>query len=167
MTAPKDRRRLFPRGELRVKSQRGNLITIRPASASDAPRVAALSEQLGYPASPREVRDRLTRIAGDEDSAAYVAESSEAGVVGWVHIYRRDLIELETDAEIGGLIVDEGSRREGIGRLLIEQAERWASERGCRAVSVRSNVVREGAHSFYPSAGYRMVKTQTTFRKDL
>ena len=150
-----------------MKSKQGNPITIRPARAGDALRVAALSEQLGYPASPEEVRDRLTRIAGDEDSAAYVAESSEAGVVGWVHIYKRDLIEVETDAEIGGLVVDESCRREGIGRLLIEQAERWAAERGCRAVSVRSNVVREGAHSFYPNVGYRMVKTQTTFRKDL
>jgi GNAT superfamily N-acetyltransferase len=150
-----------------VKSQRANLITIRPASAGDALRVAALCYQLGYAATPREVQDRLTRIADDEHCAAYVAESSEAGVIGWVHVYKRELIEIEMDAEIGGLIVDEGYRREGVGRLLMERVERWAAERGCRAVSARSNVVREDAHSFYPSVGFRMVKTQTAFRKDL
>ena len=43
----------------------------------------------------------------------------------------------------------------------------WAREMGCRAVSLRSNVVRDGAHAFYEKAGYRRIKTQHVFQKEL
>ncbi len=49
----------------------------------------------------------------------------------------------------------------------MEQAERWAKEKGCQAVYVRSNVVREGAHAFYERIGYVNIKLSKVFRKAL
>jgi hypothetical protein len=46
-------------------------------------------------------------------------------------------------------------------------AERWARERGCAQVRVRSRVSREGAHQFYVRLGYAKEKTQYTFRAPL
>ena len=140
---------------------------IRKARETDCPAIASLTEQLGYPSSSEATCERLKHILVSERDTVFLAHLPDKWVIGWIHAYLTTILETDPYAEIGGLIVDESCRREGIGRLLIEQAERWAAERGCRAVSVRSNVVREGAHSFYPNVGYRMVKTQTTFRKDL
>jgi GNAT superfamily N-acetyltransferase len=49
----------------------------------------------------------------------------------------------------------------------LKQAEQWAGERGCCAVSVHSNVIRKDAHRFYERLGYRVVKTQLALRRDL
>ena len=73
----------------------------------------------------------------------------------------------DSQAEIGGLVVDEGLRGRGVGRMLMRQAEVWALAQGCRAIRLRSNIVREGAHSFYERLGYSRLKTQTVFRKPL
>jgi GNAT superfamily N-acetyltransferase len=56
--------------------------------------------------------------------------------------------------------VDEQIRSRGVGRLLLEAADRWARSKGCNAISVRSNVIRERAHQFYARNGFEHVKTQ-------
>jgi GNAT superfamily N-acetyltransferase len=73
----------------------------------------------------------------------------------------------DPQTEIGGLVVDESYRRRGVGRLLMEQAERWAREKGCGAICLRSNVVRKDAHAFYERIGYSNVKTSRVFHKIL
>ena len=45
--------------------------------------------------------------------------------------------------EVSGLVVDEKRRSQGIGEKLLERAEQWAREKGCRAVGLRCNVIRE------------------------
>jgi GNAT superfamily N-acetyltransferase len=50
---------------------------------------------------------------------------------------------------------------------LLGRAERWAREKGCRAIGLRSNVIRDRAHVFYERHGYKHTKTQKSFRKDL
>jgi GNAT superfamily N-acetyltransferase len=70
-------------------------------------------------------------------------------------------------AEIGGLVVGESHRGQGVGQLLMQQAEEWARARGCRAVYLRTNVIRTDAHRFYERLGYTRIKTQHAFRKNL
>lgn len=141
--------------------------TVRLATAEHTERIASLCAQLGYPASPGQIERRITRILQDRSHAVYVAERPNRSVVGWVHVCARDSLVADGQAEIEHLVVDEEYRRHGIGQLLVEQAERWACEKGCQAICVRSNVVREGAHSFYEKIGYAAVKTQRAFRKAL
>jgi GNAT superfamily N-acetyltransferase len=125
-----------------------------------------LCQQLGYPASQEEVQRRLNQIQQDDQHTVCGAELS-GHVVGWVHVYVCQLLVADPQAEIGGLVVDEGHRRRGVGRLLMQQAEQWAREKGCWAVYLRSNVVREGAHAFYEGIGYSSAKTSMAFRKAL
>ncbi len=142
-------------------------LTIRRACTGDCARVADLSLQLGYPATPEEVRGRLALILGDGRHAFYMAERADGEILGFVHVYVTSLVVVERQAEIGGLVVDETHRGRSVGRLLMEEAERWARANGCKAVVVRSNVVREGAHAFYRGLGYAPMKTQLVFRKAL
>jgi GNAT superfamily N-acetyltransferase len=144
-----------------------NQSTIRLVCAEDAERISILCQQLGYPVSQEEVRRRLNQIQQDEQHAVYVAELPDGRVVGWVHVHFCQLLVADPQAEIGGLVVDEGHRRCGIGRLLMQQAEQWAREKGCWAVYLRSNVVRKDAHAFYEEIDYSNVKTSMAFRKAL
>ena len=142
-------------------------ITIRSATPDDAAALAALSGELGYPSSPQMLQDRLAYLGRLNDHAVYVAEVSEVGVIGWVHVYTSPLLERDLQAEIGGLVVSAAHRRYGAGRRLMERAEQWALAQKCEAVCLRSNLIREGAHAFYRQIGYQVVKTSLTFRKFL
>jgi GNAT superfamily N-acetyltransferase len=133
----------------------------------DVDRLAVLCEQLGYPSTPAQVHQRLGQVLQDEDQAVFVAEGVAGQVVGWVQVFGRQLLVVDRHAELGGLVVDEGHRGRGVGPQLMEQAEDWARARGCEALYVRSNVVREGAHRFYEGIGYAQIKTSRVFLKDL
>ncbi len=80
---------------------------------------------------------------------------------------RSHLIESDSRAEINALVVEEGHRSRGTGRILMQHAEQWARARGCSAVVLRSNVIRARAHAFYEKLGYQTLKTQKYFRKNL
>ena len=143
----------------------GNL-KIRRARLSDAARLAELSGQLGYPAAAREIAQRMKRIRPAELHAVFVAESRQL-VIGWLHASVTPLLEVPLRAEVNGLVVDEKQRSAGAGAQLLDAAERWARSRGCKSMSVRSNVIRERAHGFYERQGYEQYKTQKAFRKIL
>jgi GNAT superfamily N-acetyltransferase len=146
------------KGERRVVIRRGKL--------ADAERVAELSGQLGYPATKKEIAERLKRLTPASQHAVFVAEMA-GNVIGWVHVTATRLIEVEQRAEVNGLVVDETARSHGAGRLLLEEAEKWAKRAGCKSMSVRSNVKRVRAHEFYEKNGYEHYKTQKAFRKCL
>ncbi len=142
-------------------------LTVRVATPADAPQIARLSGQLGYPATPKEVAQRLAHLEGDSQHVVYVAEIAPGQVVAWIHVEECHLIESDARAEINGLVVEEGHRSRGMGRILMQYAEQWARARGCRAVVLRSNVIRTRAHVFYEKLGYHTLKTQKYFRKNL
>jgi GNAT superfamily N-acetyltransferase len=142
--------------------------TVRLAGAADIEPLAKLCQYLGYPASPAEVQQRLSQIQSDEQHAVYVAEiPNEYQVVGWVHVYTRQLMLTNLQAEIGGIVVDQRHRHIGIGRFLMQHAEMWALEKGCEAITLRSNILRKDAHIFYERVGYRNIKTLLAFYKVL
>lgn len=143
--------------------------SVRPARLDDAEALARLSVQLGYPSSRQQVERRLTSLLGQPGDAVFVAETTGpgSGVVAWIHGSVRSLVESDPTVEIGGLVVEEGYQGRGAGRVLLEHVERWARNAGCATVTVRSNVVREGAHVFYQRLGYNAVKTQRVFRKNV
>ena len=142
-------------------------VQVRSAVAADAERIAILAGQLGYPSTVETVLRQLPRIQSSPEHAVFVAEAPDGLVIGWLHVHAHHFVANDPRAEIGGLVVDENSRNAGVGRLLMEQAEQWARDKGYREVVLRSNVIRERAHKFYESLGYSVTKTQKHFRKAL
>ncbi len=142
-------------------------VRIRRARLADAKRVAELSGQLGYPATEKQMKGRLSEVIKDKQAACIVAESREGGLIGWIHVSTTPLLEVERRAEVNGLVVDETARSGGAGALLLAAGEKWARGKRCKGMSVRSNVLRERAHGFYLRNGYEHYKTQKAFRKGL
>lgn len=137
---------------------------LHPATPADAPALAGLSGQLGYPSTPAQIAARLERLGAAD--RVLVAEA-DGRVAGWIHVRGTRSLESEPWAEIAGLVVDEGVRGRGIGRELVEAACLWAGEQGYGEVRVRSNVLRAAAHRFYERQGFRTVKTQAVFSRRL
>ena len=139
---------------------------IRPALATDADAIAALTTELGYPASRDQIFARLKALTQRDSYYVAVAEVSSV-VVGWVAAERRLLLESGERAELVGLVVGAHARRAGIGKALVSAAEQWAAGQGLQAIGVRSNVLRPEAHPFYESLGYVRAKTQHAYSKKL
>ncbi|MGO9640895.1 MAG: GNAT family N-acetyltransferase [Candidatus Acidiferrales bacterium] len=141
-------------------------LRIRAATPTDVPALARLAGQLGYPTTPEEAVHRIAADREDSRHELLVAETNSE-VIGWMSLAEEHSILHEPRVEILGLVVDETHRGAAVGRKLIERAEQWARERGCKTILLRSNVVRERAHHFYERLGYGVVKTQKVFRKPL
>jgi GNAT superfamily N-acetyltransferase len=142
-------------------------LRVRRARPGDAARLAELSGELGYPATPKEIRQRLGRLKPAASHAVFVADAPGSGVIGWIHVSCNPLLESPLRAEINGLVVSSSTRSQGVGTLLLRAAEEWARRQKCTGVNVRSNVIRDRAHGFYEREGYQHYKTQKAFRKPL
>lgn len=139
---------------------------IREARPQDYARIAELAGQLSYPSSTDEIAKRFDGMRCSGENAVFVALLG-AEIVGWVAVFVYRVVEADARAEISGFVVDKHFRSHRVGMFLLARVERWARENGCRAIGLRSNVVRDRAHSFYERHGYKHTKTQKSFRKDL
>jgi GNAT superfamily N-acetyltransferase len=140
---------------------------IRPMTAADAPLVAELTTQLGYPTTLAETVERLAMLEARPDEHAALVADDGGGAVGWVHVELVVSLASGLNANIGGLVIDEEHRSGGIGAELLAAAEAWARQRGAAAMVVRSRIARERAHRFYEREGYVLVKTSHVFEKRL
>ena len=138
---------------------------VRPADSADAAEIARLASELGYPASHDQMERRLKALLDDGRHHVAVAQASAGRLAGWIHVEHRSSLESGERAEIMGLIVDPESRRKGVARLLVEEAESWARSCGRSELAVRSNIRRQASHRFYPALGYLPSKTQQVYIK--
>ena len=92
----------------------------------------------------------IRRLATSDTGLAVVAENKE-GFSGFlsVEFYRWNRL-----TQIHGLAVVPGSRRRGIGSLLVSAAERFSRSTGARGVYVDTPVNNEPARAFYEAIGY-------------
>jgi GNAT superfamily N-acetyltransferase len=127
---------------------------IRAAAPGDAPRIAALLGQLGYPAVAAEVLARLTRVEGCGYAAALVAER-DGVVIGLATGHLLPSIHATPLAAwLTTLVVDQQFTGTGVGRALTGAIEGWAESHGAVRLSVTSGLHRDGAHAFYEHVGY-------------
>lgn len=141
-------------------------MAVRPTRTEDAPALAVLAGQLGYPTSSEELAARLPEVAANPDAVILVAGEGD-DVQGWIHVELKRSLLAPLAAQVMGLVVDERRRSEGIGAALLAAGEAWARERGCRSMLVGTRVTRERAHRFYRRAGYDLLKTSHFFEKGL
>lgn len=141
-------------------------IVIRKACEKDLPAIINLAEQLGYPMQLDQASARFAKISKNHDHCLLVAQKDDL-VVGWVHIIIMQEILNDKTGTIRGLIVDAKYQNQGIGKLLMHSAEEWISKQGCHSVRVNSNIIRLEAHKFYEKIGYKNVKTQVIFKKEV
>jgi GNAT superfamily N-acetyltransferase len=141
-------------------------VRVRPPLPADAPALAALADELGYPTSPEALLGRLASLH-PTDAAVLVSTDADDIPTGWCHVeMRRSLVE-PLGALIAGLVVGEGHRSAGVGAALLAAAEAWARARGCQRLVVATRITRERAHRFYAREGYEVSKTSYFLTKAL
>jgi len=141
-------------------------ISIRHMEISDAPSVTELSGQLGYYNTIDETELRIGEMLQYNYSCLFVAVCN-GQVTGWVHGCLVTRLESGSFAEIGGIVVNQSFRQQGIGKLLVEAVATWANEKGITKLRVRCNTNRPASHRFYQNLGFTLNKEQKVFDKGL
>jgi len=138
---------------------------IRDARQEDAPAVARVVDQLGYPTSAEAGAARLRRLAESPADRVFVAEL-DGEIVGAASVHVSLTIEYdEPAAKLSAIVVDEGHRRRRVGEALVAAVEEEAARQGCCLVFMTTAERRADAHAFYRRLGYE--ETGRRFAKPL
>jgi GNAT superfamily N-acetyltransferase len=145
-------------------------VQVRPVVPADFRAVCGLLAELGRPPVTGDSEDACRRTfeldLADPGADHLIALDPDGEPVGFCSLhYRRRLNQATEQAWIPDLIVAEGVRGTGVGRALLEEAERRARERGCHALTLESGHARTRAHGVYVAAG--MQDTGKVFGKPL
>lgn len=130
--------------------------SIRPASPADAPALASLLGELGYPCEANQVRARMARVLPD-DCVFVAVDEGAVDALGMLSLHR--FSGLHDDAPVAlitALVVAERARGLGVGRRLVDRAVETARGWGCTRVMVTTHVRRAGAHAFYERIGFEL-----------
>lgn len=129
-------------------------MTIRRATANDAAELARLNALFnGSSDAPEILSSRLSDM--DCPETALLGEW-RGRVAGFAAVrLTRGLFYVEPHAELTELYVEDGARREGLGRALVEAVARLAWQAGAAELWVLTGVDNQPAHSLYLSCGFQ------------
>jgi GNAT superfamily N-acetyltransferase len=140
------------------------VLKLRDAKPADADEIVKLNRLLGADVDPKTVVKSLKILARDDLTPSVATLDKK--VVGVCAIHQMVTIHRDRPVgRIGHLVVAEGLRGRGIGRMLIEGAEQRLKKLGCGIIEVTSNDRLAKAHAFYRHMGYE--RTSMRFVKKL
>jgi ribosomal protein S18 acetylase RimI-like enzyme len=140
-------------------------IIIRECKVQDYINIVLLNKnEMGYEYPAEDTKKQLNQLLKDSNHKIYVAIVAEK-VVGYIHANNYDLIYGPHLKNIMGIAVLSNFKRNGIGKMLLTEVEKWAKDTGAYGVRLVSGATRIGAHAFYISCGYEGVKEQKNFKK--
>jgi len=137
---------------------------LREAKPADSKVLVKLIKYLGHPITEKEVSKNLATLKKARELP--IVATLDKQVVGLIGIHR--MVTVHRPAPVGRiavLVVAEEAQDHGIGRMLVEEAERLLKKAGCKIVEVTSNDRRTAAHAFYRHLGYE--RSSIRFFKNL
>jgi len=141
-------------------------LAIRDALPNDAALLADLATQLGHTCGESDIRNRIDPYISNPEAKILVATLNDI-VVGWLSLNTAKYFYTKPFVEISGFVVDEKERGKGIGKALLYEAERWTKENGYNILRLRTNIKRKEAHRFYENNGFKKIKEQYVYQKEL
>ena len=130
------------------------MIDVRPANLGDSLAVQELLSQLGYAFTVEDVRSRLARFAKQSADPILLAIEDDRAV-GLVAMHWAFMLHhTEPVARITVLIVCDGARGKGIGRILVDAGAALAEQAGCNRLELTTAIHRTDAQAFYEALGF-------------
>ena len=120
--------------------------------------------------APEEYEAGMRRALARADAAVFVADRGDGRLAGYVEVGLRPYADGCDTSPVGYLEewwVDADVRHRGVGGRLVEAAERWARERGCREMASDALLDNVGSQRAHERLGYAEVERAVHYRKAL
>jgi len=129
-------------------------ITLRDAKETDAPSVADLLTELGYPTDTDGAAGRLRSAFADPNVYVLVSEA-DGRVVGFLSAQVAAYFPTGSNLlRVTALAVSAAARRRGLGSGLLARAAEIAAARDCSGIEITTSESRHDAHAFYERLGF-------------
>jgi GNAT superfamily N-acetyltransferase len=131
-------------------------VIIRDAHEGDIEVLTVLMNDLSYPTTVAEMRERFKPIVVHPDYRTILAVVDNE-IVGMAGLHKGNFYEKNgMYLRVLAFVVKQNVRNLGIGRILIKASEDWAMEQGLHTIIINSGNRddRKVAHVFYHKMGY-------------
>jgi len=141
-------------------------VNLRKVSIDDAGELASLLKGVGWfeflnklsdDQAREHVRMQLQKCLADDSHAAYVAESDDGNIIGYVSAHWIPYLFMRgPEGYVSELFVRDSARGQGIGRQLLQCIEAEAKTRRCHRLTLTNLRSRESyQRQFYIKAGWQ------------
>jgi len=141
------------------------MVFCRKLCEKDISNLPELLAELGYKVTKAEIQEYYLNLAGNKSHKLCIAETGNGELVGLVHVTVYATLIMKKMAIVLSLIVRNDYRGMGVGKLLMNEAELWATAQGCSGIRLYSNAKRTDAHQFYNCLGYETKANSLLFQK--
>ncbi len=149
-------------------------VRVAPLTPDDAPAWASMRRELGVEWVIENIDSMVASYlaSGMIDHLPHVVliASDDAGPAGFAEVSRRPFAEGCESSPVGyleGWFVAERCRGVGVGRALVEAAESWARDQGCREFASDAELHNSGSLAAHERLGFEPVCDVRCFRKAL
>jgi GNAT superfamily N-acetyltransferase len=155
-------------------------VKVRQATPEDVPALVALFQELDRMQAdwrvftPRpgffdEVGEKYREAMNKGDAVVLVVEDDEGEAVGMAYGEARTPSRFsdERALELSGVVVRAGYRGRGVGRELVQEAARFAADRGIAWIELKTFSPNRGAMEFWENLGFepRVIQLTTPTRE--
>lgn len=144
---------------------------VRPLRESDLNEWFRMRKHLWDEASDDDHKSEMLEIFENPDSQmVLVADSGNGRLLGFLEVSIRPFVEDCLTDHVGyleGWYVDPDYRKSGIGSELVDQAEKWALQKGCSEMASDAEIGNQVSLAAHQSLGYEETSRLVHLRKDL
>jgi aminoglycoside 6'-N-acetyltransferase I len=119
--------------------------------------------------SIEDIRSGLTQTLHSDREAGFLVRNDNSNAIGFMNLsLRYDYVPGATQSPVAyveGIYVKEKYQRQGVGTVLIQQAEQWALEQGCVQLASDALLGNNASHEFHTKVGFQEVERVVTFIK--
>jgi aminoglycoside 6'-N-acetyltransferase I len=146
-------------------------MNIAQATLEDIPEWRDLALKLWPEGSSEEMQESLTEILQSSREDGFLVRDDDGRAIAFINLsLRSDYVPDATQsptAYVEGIYVDDGYRHRGLGKALIQHAERWAMENGCVELASDALIDNAESYEFHTSVGFREVERVVCFIKPI
>jgi aminoglycoside 6'-N-acetyltransferase I len=118
-----------------------------------------------------EMQDILTEILESDRETAFMVRDENGKAIAFMNLsLRYEYVPEATQSPVGyieGIYVKDEYRHQGIGKAMVEFAERWASVQGCIELASDALVENTDSHAFHSKTGFREAERTVYFIKSI
>lgn len=118
-----------------------------------------------------EMQEILTEILDSDRETAFIVRDDLGKAIAFMNLsLRYEYVPEATHCPVGyieGIYVKDEFRDLGVGRTMVEYAERWALDQGCIELASDALVENTASHEFHTKVGFREAERTVFFIKSI